>query len=358
MVTHFRPSITIILGLAGGLSLGACSRLDVINSPDAPIAVRQAATQSATPDSKAIYIDGSSTVFPITEAIVKAFEKASADQTIPIDAKFSGTGGGFKKFCAGQTDINGASRPILKAEIEACNQAGVRFVELPIAFDALTIVVNPQNTWTKDITVEELRRIWEPAAQGKITNWKQVRSTYPDQPLKLYGPDRDSGTFDYFTQVTTGKDGASRADYTASEDDNQLVVGVSRDKGALGYFGFAYYEAKQDQLKALPVDRGKGAILPSREAVEKAQYQPYARPLFIYINMKASQDKPKLQAFIDFYLKNAKSLVTTVGYIPLPDEGYQLSLDHFYRGKAGTVFDGLPQPDLTIGELLRKQADF
>ena len=312
------------------------------------------------PSYPGIRIDGSSTVFPISELMVKQYRQAEGDKAGTIDIQFSGTGGGFKKFCAGETDINNASRPILKEEMEACGKVGVRFYELPIAFDALTLVVNPRNTWAKDITVAELKKIWEPAAQGKITNWKQVRDSYPDRPLKLYGAGKDSGTFDYFNEVTTGKPKESRTDYTASEDDNELVAGVLKDPNALGYFGLSYYEAKQNELKALAVDdgKGRGAILPSRETVEKAQYRPFSRPLFIYVNITAAQRKPELQAFVEYYLKNAKQLVTQVGYIPLPDEGYQLTTLHFYQGKVGTVFEGVPQPDLTIAQLLRKQAVF
>jgi phosphate transport system substrate-binding protein len=302
-----------------------------------------------------IRVDGSSTVFPITDAIAKNYNQENK-RGIEVKVDISGTGGGFRKFCAGETDISNASRPISQAEMEACKQAGIAYIELPIAFDALTIVVHPQNTWAKDITVAELKKIWEPAAQGKITNWQQVRSTYPNRPLQLFGPGKDSGTFDYFTDVTIG-DEVSRADYTGSEDDEILVKGVSQNPNALGYFGFAYYEAHQSRLKALLVDGGKGSVAPSRQTVEKAQYQPFSRPLFIYVNFQSAQ-KPDVQAFVEYYLKNAGRLVETVGYIPLPEEGYHLSYVHFNRGKVGTVFEGKPQPNLTIGELLRKQAIF
>lgn len=303
-----------------------------------------------------VRINGSSTVFPITDAIAKEYNRVN-DKHIQVKVGISGTGGGFRKFCAGETDISDASRPITQEEMKACDQAGIRFYELPIAFDALTVVVNPNNTWANDITVEELKKVWEPAAQGKITNWKQIRASYPDKPLRLFGPGRDSGTFDYFTEVTVGKDD-SRTDYVASEDDNTLVQGVRQDPNALGYFGFAYYEANQNQLKALAIDDGKGAILPARETVEKAQYQPLSRPLFIYVNYKSAQDKPEVVAFTNFYLANAKRLVSSVGYIPLPDEGYHIADVHFTVGKVGTVFAGQPQPNLTIGELLRRQKAF
>jgi phosphate transport system substrate-binding protein len=329
-----------------------------VNSASVP--VRSEMSNPVVPSYSGIKIDGSSTVYPISDLVAKEYRKEKGNQADQIEVKFSGTTGGFRKFCAGETDINDASRPILKEEIEACGKAGVRFYELPIAFDALTLVVNPKNTWAKDITVAELKKIWEPGAQSKITNWNQVRASYPNQPLKLYGAGKDSGTFNYFNEVTTGKPNESRADYTASEDDNELVAGVSQDPNALGYFGLSYYETKQNQLKALAVDdgKGRGAILPSRERVEKAQYRPFSRPLFIYVNITAAQRKPELQAFVAYYLKNARRLVTTAGYIALPEEGYHLTNLHFYQGKVGTVFDGQPQPDLTIGELLRKQATF
>lgn len=303
-----------------------------------------------------VQVDGSSTVFPITEAIAKEYNQIN-DQQIQVKVGFSGTGGGFRKFCSGATDISDASRPITPEEMKTCDQAGIRYYELPVAFDALTVVVNPNNAWAKDISVEELKKVWEPAAQGKITNWNQIRASYPNQPLRLFGPGRDSGTFDYFTEVTVGKDD-SRTDYVASEDDNTLVQGVRQDPNALGYFGFAYYEANQNQLKALAVDNGKGAILPSRETVEKAQYQPLSRPLFIYVNYRSAQDKPEVMRFVEFYLKNAQRLVSSVGYIPLPQEAYRVADIHFHVGKVGTAFEGKPQPNLTINELLRKQKAF
>ena len=325
-----------------------------------PTTISQEVTNPVVPKTPGIQVDGSSTVFPISDAIAKAFKQTQDGKAAQLDVKFSGTSGGFRKFCAGQTDINDASRPILKEEMEACGKNGVRYIELPVAFDALTIAINPQNTWAKDITIAELKKAWEPAAQGKITNWKQIRESYPDRPLKLYGAGKDSGTFDYFNEVTNGKPKESRTDYTASEDDNELVAGVSKDPNALGYFGFGYYEDNQDKLRALAVDYGKGAgaIAPSRAAVENTTYRPFARPLFIYVNATSSQQKPELQAFILFYIKNAKKLVESVNFVPFPDEGYRLSELHFYRGKVGTVFEGVPQPDLTIGELLRKQAVF
>ncbi|MFB2882311.1 PstS family phosphate ABC transporter substrate-binding protein [Floridanema aerugineum] len=305
---------------------------------------------------KPIKIDGSSTVYPITSAIAKNYQKTNPNTK--IETGFSGTTGGFRKFCAKEVDIADASRPINAQEMQACNKAGVRFIELPVAFDALTVVVNPQNTWAQDITVAELKRIWEPAAEGKITNWNQVRPGWPDRPLKLFGPGKDSGTFDYFTEAVVGKVDASRNDYTASEDDEVIAKGVIQDPNALGYFGLAYYEDNQGKLKAVPVNSGKGAIAPSLKTVEANQYQPLARPLFIYVNAKAAQDNPELKDFVKFYIKNAPQAVKTVGYVPLPEEGYRLAEVHFNRAKVGTVFDGKAQLDLTLAELLRKQAKF
>lgn len=301
-----------------------------------------------------IKIDGSSTVYPITEAIAKDFK---TQNQVPVKVDISGTTGGFEKFCKGETDITNASRPILKPELKTCTANGVIFTELPIAFDALTVAVNPQNTWVNDITVTELKKIWEPAAQGKITNWKQVRVSFPDRPLKLYGADSQSGTYDYFTKAVVGTSGESRKDYTASEDDNVLVSGISKDPSALGYFGYAYYEQNQNKLKALKINNGKGAVLPSQGTVEEGKYQPLSRPLFIYVNMQSAQNKEALRDFVNFYIKKAPTIVSSVGYVPLPEEAYDLGKVHFTRGKAGTVFGGEARLDLTIGEVLRKRAE-
>ncbi|MEG3846707.1 PstS family phosphate ABC transporter substrate-binding protein [Microcoleus sp. herbarium19] len=313
--------------------------------------------QVQSQDSQSIKIDGSSTVYPITDAIAKEYQNTHSKKS-SITVEFSGTGGGFKKFCAGETDISNASRPIRPEEMEDCKKSGIRYYELPVAFDALTVAVNPKNNWAKDITVEELKKIWEPAAQGKITRWNQIRPNWPNRPITLYGAGKDSGTFDYFTEAIVGTAKASRTDYTASEDDTVLVQGVTKDENALGYFGLSYYENNQSQLKAVGIDRGKGAVLPSREAVEKSQYQPLARPLFIYVSYNSAQNKVELRNFVEFYMKKAPTLVSSVGYIPLPKEGYQLIYQHFYNGKVGTVFGGKAELDSTIGELLRQQATF
>src|SRR5919109_2929253 len=248
---------------------------------------------------KIVKIDGSSTVFPVTEAVAEDFQK-SKKQQVKVTVGISGTGGGFKKFCRGETDISNASRPILKAEMAECAKAGIEYYELPVAFDALTVVINPKNGFIKQLTIAEMRKMWEPAAQGKVTRWNQVNPQLPDQPMKLFGPGADSGTFDYFTEAVVGKSKSSRGDFTASEDDNVLVQGVSRDVNGLGYFGYAYYIENKDKLKAVPIVNEKGqAVAPSMEAVEKGTYTPLARPIFVYVNAK-SLGKPEVREFVQY----------------------------------------------------------
>ena len=255
-----------------------------------------------------VKIDGSSTVFPVTEAVAEEFQKAKK-QAIKVTVGISGTGGGFKKFCRGEIDISDASRPILKKEMADCKAAGIEYFELPVAFDALTVVVHPKNGFIKQLTVAEMKKMWEPGAQGKVMRWNQVNAAWPDAPMKLYGPGADSGTFDYFTEAVVGKSKSSRGDFTASEDDNVLVQGVSRDSNALGYFGFAYYVENKDKLKAVPIVNEKGqAVLPSLEAVEKGSYSPLARPIFIYVNAK-SLGKPEVKEFVEYYMKIGRAHV-------------------------------------------------
>jgi phosphate transport system substrate-binding protein len=304
---------------------------------------------------EAIEIDGSSTVYPITKLMASEFN-TSRNKKVEINVDISGTTGGFKNFCEGKTDISNASRPILKEEIAVCQKRGVKYIELPIAFDALTIVVNPKNDWANDITIAELKKIWEPTAQGKITKWNQIRSSWPDKPLNLYGPDKDSGTYDYFMEAIKDESKTTRNDYTSNKDDNMLVKGVSQDPNGLGYFGFAYYEANTTQLKALAVDSGKGATMPSPQAMAKNLYQPLTRPLFIYVNYHSAQVKPEVKEFVDFYLAKAPKLVNQVGYIPLSEEVYHLDLIQFNQGEVGTVFNGVAQLNLTLAEVLRKRA--
>ena len=299
------------------------------------VAATYATKINATPIVK---IDGSSTVFPITEAVAEDFQIAKRG-SIRVTVGISGTGGGFKKFCRNEIDIVNASRPITELEMEACKQEGVQFIEMPIAFDALTVVVNPQNTWSKTITVDELKKIWEPAAQGKVTNWNQINPAWPDKRIKLYGPGADSGTFEYFTEAIVGKAKSSRGDYTASEDDNVLVQGVASDIYALGFFGFAYYIENSNKIHAVAVDSGNGGVIPSSATVEDNSYKPLSRPIFIYINAK-SADKPEVNEFVNFYMKNATELVTEVKYFPLSQEVYNLNIEHLNKKKLGTVFKG------------------
>jgi phosphate transport system substrate-binding protein len=321
-----------------------------------PIAA--AAALAAAPvyaQQKIVKIDGSSTVFPITEAVAEEFQKAKKQQ-IKVTVGISGTGGGFKKFCRGETDVSDASRPISEKEMKACAEAGIKYVELPVAFDALTVVINPKNSWIKELKVEELKKMWEPAAQGKITRWNQVNPAWPDAPIKLFGPGADSGTFDYFTDAINGKEKASRGDFTASEDDNVLVQGVSRDVNAIGYFGLAYYVENKDKLKAAPiVNKGSAkAVSPSLETVMDGTYQPLARPIFIYVSDK-SMNKPEVREFIEYYLKNAPQLVKEVGYVPLSPAHYTQALKNFSSKKLGTGFGGKNEVGIRVEELLARE---
>ncbi len=306
----------------------------------------------------AIEIDGSSTVYPITQAIADAYN-ASENQEAEVNVAFSGTTGGFRQFCAGETDISDASRPISSEEIAACREAGVRYIELPVAFDALVVTVNEANDWVEELTIDELTAMWEPRAEGNVTNWRQIRPEFPDRPLTLFGPGADSGTFDYFTEAVIGESGESREDYVDSEDDTTLVRGVSQDPNALGYFGLAYFIQNPSDLKTVAIVNPDGdAIEPSRETVEAAEYQPLARPLFIYVNAAKAQDNPALRDFVDFYLDQAAAMVTEIGYVPLPEEAYHINRVKFETGQVGTVFGGESQFDLTIAELLRRQEEF
>jgi phosphate transport system substrate-binding protein len=311
---------------------------------------------STTARAQIVKIDGSSTVFPITEAVAEEFQKSKKGQ-VRVTVGISGTGGGFKKFCRGETDISNASRPILKAEMEDCRKSGIEYIELPVAYDALTVVINPKNTWLKSLTVAELKKLWEPAAQGKITNWSQVNPAWPNAPIKLFGPGADSGTFDYFTEAINGKSKASRGDFTASEDDNVLVQGVSRDVNALGYFGFAYYIENRDKLKAVPIvdKEGKPAVAPSFETVVNGTYQPLARPIFIYVNAKSAQ-KPEIREFVEYYNKQGEKLSKEVKYVPLPSKAYSHNLDMLAKKQVGTKFGGENKVGLTIEELMKLEA--
>ena len=286
-----------------------------------------------------VRVDGSSTVFPITEAVAEEFLRE--ESRVKVTVGLSGTGGGFKKFCSGETDISDASRPITQSEIDSCAGSGIEFIELPVAYDALSVVVNPRNDWLSCITVPELKKMWEPAAQGTVTQWEQVNPAWSaGGSLKLFGPGTDSGTFDYFTEHVNGKAKDSRGDFTASEDDNVLVTGVSGSKSALGYFGLAYYLENQDKLKALHVSQGDDGecVEPSPATVESGEY-PLSRPLFIYVRKDAAE-KPHVRAFVDFYLDNAGFLSSDVGYVRFPEGFYDKVKSIWATGTTGSLFSG------------------
>jgi len=304
-----------------------------------------------------VSIDGSSTVYPITEAIAEEFLEENPRVRVTVGT--SGSGGGFQKFAAGEIDITDASRPIQESEIEKAASNGIQFIEIPVAFDGLSVVVNPDNDWVDYLTVEELRTMWEPEAQGTITRWNQIRSEWPDRNLTLYGPGVASGTFDYFTEAVVGREAASRGDYTASEDDNVLVQGVSGDLNALGFFGFAYYYENQDRLKIVPIednnpDNGDGPVAPTFESIGNGTYQPLSRPLFIYISSQAAE-RSVVQQFVEYYLSNATELVRDVGYVPLNEGTYSLALERFQNRTTGSVFSGGAQVGVNIDELLQSE---
>ena len=264
-----------------------------------------------------VALDGSSTVFPISEAVAEEFQIANPGVRVTVG--ISGTGGGFKKFCSGETDISDASRPIKETERELCAASGIEPIEIPVAWDGLTVVIHRDNDWASCMTVDELKRVWQPGST--VESWSDVRQGWPDEEIILYGPGTDSGTFDYFTEAIVGEEDASRPDYTASEDDNVLVVGVEGDRGALGYFGYAYFEENQDRLRAVSIDNGSGCVGPTRQSIESGQYAPLSRPMFIYVSA-ASLARPEVRAFVEFYLGNAAMLVPEVGYVPLGADRY------------------------------------
>ncbi|MCF6095574.1 PstS family phosphate ABC transporter substrate-binding protein [Thermovorax subterraneus] len=268
-----------------------------------------------------IEIDGSSTVYPITEAVAEEFMKLYPEVNVTVGV--SGTGGGFKRFVVGEIDISDASRPIKEEEIEKAKQNGIEFIELPVAYDGITVVVNKENDWVDSLTIEELKKIWSP--DSKVTKWSDIRPGWPEQRINLYGPGTDSGTFEYFTEAVNGKARESRFDYTASEDDNVLVQGVSQDKYALGYFGFAYYLENKDRLKAVKIDSGTGPVEPTMETIREGTYKPLSRPIFIYVSKK-SLERPEVKEFVKFYMENAGKLASEVGYVPMAENVYEDNL--------------------------------
>lgn len=312
-------------------------------------------TMPAAARDKIINIDGSSTVYPIAEAVAEEFTKLKKGE-IRVTVGISGTGGGFAKFCRGETDMANASRPIRKSEMDLCKANGIEYIELPIAIDGIAVTVNPKNNWVESMTVDELKKIWEPAASGKVTRWNHVRAAWPNAPLNLYGPGVDSGTFDYFTEAIVGKAKSSRGDFTSSEDDNVLVMGVARDRNALGYFGLAYYKENKDRLKIVPIVNPKTgkAVIPSEKTIMDGTYHPLSRPLFAYISKKAVE-KPEVKEFVAFYLKNAAKLVREVKFVPLSAEAYTLATERFEKKKTGTMFqEGRVEIGVKIEDLLKR----
>jgi phosphate transport system substrate-binding protein len=340
MITPARSLLSLSIALLVAASCGGGEKTDTGGSASAP-------------SETVIRVDGSSTVFPITEAVAEEFQKQRQGARVTVG--ISGTGGGFQKFCRAETDISDASRPIRSTEIEACKTAGIEFLELAVAYDGLAIVVNPKNTWTQSVTVEELKKLWEPAAERKVMQWSQVRNGWPDREVHLFGPGVDSGTFDYFTEAVVGKEDQSRGDFTSSEDDNVLVQGIAGDELALGYFGFAYYEENKDKLKLVPVDdgnpdNGKGPIAPSIETVRGGTYRPLSRPLFIYVNTKAL-GRPEVKAFVDYYFDKGTALVEEVGYVALAPRELELVRDRYKAGTTGTIYTDA-KPGQTLESLL------
>ena len=339
-----------VLLLAGVLALAVvgCGGGDATEVPTAP--------ERATQLTGDISIDGSSTVFPITEAMAEEFGNAT-DGKVRITVGVSGTGGGFKKFCAGETIISDASRPIKQSEVDLCAEAGIEYIELPVAIDGLSIMVNPENDFVECMTIDELNTIWRPEAEEgeaeEVTKWSQVRDGWPDEDIRLYGPGTDSGTFDYFTEVVSGEGGASRGDFLPSEDDNVLVTGIAGDRGSLGYFGYAYYAENADRLKLVGVDGGTGCVFPAEETINNGSYSPLSRPLFIYVSSDAL-NQPHVKAFVEFYLDQGnQQLVSETGYIPFPDTIYDLALAKFQNGTSGAAFGGDARLSGTVEEVLQ-----
>jgi phosphate transport system substrate-binding protein len=300
------------------------------------LAVSLGAMSDAQADKKmkgSVSIDGSSTVYPISEAVAEEFNAMYPRVRVTIGV--SGTGGGFKKFAVGETDINDASRPIKDKEMAKAKENGIGFIELPVAFDGLSVVVNPENDWVDHLSTEELQRIWQP--ESDVMLWSDVRPEWPKEKIKLYGPGTDSGTFDYFTEAINGESQLCRADFTASEDDNVLVQGIAGDKYALGFFGFAYYIENTDKLKVVPVDGGNGPQVPTHDTINNGSYSPLSRPLFIYVTDKAAE-REDVQTFVNFYLDNAGELAGEVGYVALPEKAYDLARQRFEKKVTGSVF--------------------
>lgn len=318
------------------------------------------AVGSSVPGSAApapLRIGGSSTVFPVMQAAIAAYQKGGANRQVRFELRETGTSAGFRQFCSGQLPLANASRPINAKELKACAAKGVSFLELPIGFDAITVVVNPRNSWASSITTRELARLWGKDATGRVSRWSQVNLDWPDRPIRLCGPGKDSGTFDYFNKAISGSEDNSRSDYFASENDNELVSCVASNPDALGYFGFAYYQANAKRLKALSVVGSKGPVKPSLEVVQKETYRPLSRPLFLYVNDALLRQRPELQKFVTFTVQNGLRLVKQAGYIPMPSSTYRLVETKLYRHVRGTAFAGDLPVGLTTGQALQRSLE-
>jgi phosphate transport system substrate-binding protein len=338
--TMLRESLFILAAVALGLSVAGCHPAQTTErTHETPGATTGAASGGMPPAlAGSVTMDGSATVLPVSRKMADAFQQRHPG--VKVAAQSSGTGGGFRKFCAGEVDVTGASRPINAAESQACMANHVEFIELPIAFDSLSVVVNAKNMFVGCLKVDELKRVWEPAADGKLTRWNQIRSEFPDRPLALFGPGKDSGTFDYFTLAVVGVERSSRSDYTKSEDDTVLVKGVAADPDALGYFGYAYYLANRDTLKLVAIDNGQGCVVPGPQTVADNSYQPLSRPMFVYVSRSAAA-RPEAKAFARFCVdpENA-SYVSDVGYVPLPPVTLLAAARRLDRGVTGSIFGG------------------
>lgn len=307
---------------------------------------------------QSVNIDGSSTVFPLTEAVAEEFMKANPQARVTVGA--SGTGGGFSKFLRGETAINDASRPIAPNELKKAEENGIDIIEIPVAYDGIAVVVHPDNDWVDCLTAGELQEIWEP--NSSIDRWSQIRDEFPDREIELFGPGTASGTYDYFTEAVVGESGASRSDYTGSEDDNVLVQGIKGTEPSLGYFGLAYYENNEEDLKAVSIDpdepnSGASCVAPRAETVKNGEYRPLSRPLFIYVN--TAKITPAVESFVEFYLENADELAPDVGYVGMPEKAYDLALQRFQNRTTGTVFgaEGVDATGTRVEEMLRNASD-
>lgn len=330
------------IGATTMCALALCAWVGCSRPTEEPTSTTASASSTgAAPDGKGIAVDGSSTVFPVTRAIAERYNERS---TTKASVEFSGTGGGFRKFCRGEIVINGASRPITAAEVDACRKAGIRFIELPLALDGIAVVVNPRNDWATSLTVAELKRLWEPAAEGKLERWSQLRPGFPDREIHLYGAGSDSGTYDYFTAAIVGVEHSSRSDYTSSEDDDAIVEEVAADADGLGFFGYAYYAKNRSRLKLVAIDdekasNGSGPVLPSLDTIAGGSYQPLTRPMFIYVDSRATE-RPEAAEFVRFILREARSVVKETGYMPLSPRGYELAQARFEHRVKGSLFHG------------------